>query len=123
MSKSEDRKRKKIEALAADPRTDPATRAAAAAKAKELRVIHRLEVQVAKPGGSRYPYGRTEETWWFLEDDVVWLCDSSGVRTGDHRRVPEDVEPKVIAILLLKSRAGRHSGDFNRPLHYQRQVF
>jgi hypothetical protein len=115
---SDKSKRKKIEALALDPRTDPATRAAAAAKAKELRTIHKLIVQVARPGSGKYPHGRVEETWWFEENDVVWLCDERGVRTGDNRAVPANVDAKVIAMLLLKEKTALRNYGWDRPLHY-----
>ena len=82
--------------------------------------IHRLTVQTAMPGGTRFPYGCVEIGYWFLDDGTVFLCDQDGVRTGDKRRVPKGVDAKTIAIVLLKSAAGRKSGGFNRKLIYKR---
>ena len=79
--------------------------------------IHRLTVQTDKPGGRRFPYGCVEIGYWFLDDGTVFLCDEDGVRTGDKRAVPNGVDAKTIAIVLLKS-TRRKAGGFNRKLIY-----
>ena len=79
--------------------------------------IHRLTVQTTKPGGTRFPYGCVEISYWFLDDGTVFLCDEDGVRTGDKRAVPNGVDAKTIAIVLLKS-TRRKPGGFNRKLIY-----
>ncbi len=65
--------------------------------------IHRLTVQTAKPGGTRFPYGAVEIGYWFQDEDYVFLCNQNGVRTGDKHAVPDGVDAKTIATLLLKS--------------------
>ena len=79
--------------------------------------IHRLTVQTAKPGSTRFPHGAVEIGYWFQDGDYVFLCDQDGVRTGNKHVVPKGVDAKTIAILLLKS-ARRKAGGFNRKLIY-----
>jgi hypothetical protein len=80
--------------------------------------IHRLTVQVARPGGTRFPHGAVEIGYWFQDWDYVFLCDQNGVRIGDKRKIPEGVDAKTIAILLLKSTVKRRAGGFDRKLIY-----
>jgi hypothetical protein len=79
--------------------------------------IHRLTVQTAKPGGTRFPHGAVEIGYWFQDGDYVFLCDPDGARTADKSKVPDGVDAKTIAIVLLKSRR-RKAGGFNRKLIY-----
>jgi hypothetical protein len=80
--------------------------------------IHCLTVQTDKPGGTRFPHGAVEIGYWFQDGDYVFLCDQDGVRTGDKRAVPNGVDAKTIAILLLKS-ARRKASGFNSKLIYR----
>jgi hypothetical protein len=81
--------------------------------------IHRLTIQTAKPGGTRFPHGVVEIGYWYQDGDYVFLCDQDGVRIGDKRKVPKGVDAKTIAIVLLKSAVGRKSVGFNRKLIYR----
>jgi hypothetical protein len=80
--------------------------------------IHRLTIQTAKPGGTRFPHGCVEIGYWYRDGDYVFLCDQDGVRTGNKSEVPAGVDAKTIAIRLLRSAAGRKAGGFNRKLIY-----
>jgi hypothetical protein len=80
--------------------------------------VRRLTIQTAKPGGTRFPHGCVEIGYWYQDGDYVFLCDQDGVRTGNKCEVPRGVDAKTIAILLLKSAAGRKAGGFNRKLTY-----
>jgi hypothetical protein len=79
--------------------------------------IHRLTVQTAKPGGTRFPHGAVEIGYWYEDGGWVFLCDQHGVRTGDKHKVPDGIDAKTIAIVLLKS-TRRKPGEFNRKLIY-----
>jgi hypothetical protein len=81
--------------------------------------IHRLTIQIAQPGGRRFPLRCVETGYWYEEGDCVFLCDQTGVRTGNKCEIPKGVDAKTIAIRLLKSAVGRRSGGFNRELIYQ----
>ena len=81
--------------------------------------IYRLTVQTTKPGGTRFPHGAVEIGYWYEGGGWVFLCDQDGVRTGDKRKVPDGVDAKTIAIVLLKS-TRRKAGGFNRKLIYPR---
>jgi hypothetical protein len=82
--------------------------------------IHKLIVQTHRPkSSSQYPYGRVIEGWWIEKDGYVWMTTESGVRTGEERKLEEGVEPKIIAMLLMKSLDGKRNSDFNRRLDYQ----
>ena len=85
--------------------------------------IHRLTIQITKPGGTRFPHGAVEIGYWFQDGDHVFLCDQDGVRAGDKCEVPKGVDAKTIAIRLLKSAAGRKAGGFNRRLVYPRHSY
>ena len=86
--------------------------------------IHALTVQLSKPGRS-YQHGRVAQGYWMIDaNDWVWLCTENGVRRLDHKRkCPPDVDPKIIACLLLRQSAGKGDLDFNRPLRYPKQVY
>jgi hypothetical protein len=81
--------------------------------------IHKLIVQTHRPkSSSQYPYGRVIEGYWIEKDGYVWITTESGVRTGEKRIIPPDTEPKIIAMLLMKSLDGKRSSNFNRQLNY-----
>jgi hypothetical protein len=84
--------------------------------------IHRLTIQTAKPGGTRFPHGAVEIGYWYEDGGWVFLCNQNGVRTGDKHAVPKGVDAKTIAIVLLKS-TRRKVGGFNRRLVYPRHSY
>ena len=92
----------------------------------DLTVPQKLIVQTNAPRKlGAYPDGRIAEGWWIKDDqDFVWLCNERGVRRLDHKRkCPPGVEPKVIAILLLKASASKKGSDFDRKIRYPKQVY
>jgi hypothetical protein len=86
----------------------------------DLSVPQKLIVQMNRPG-KVYEYGRIAEGWWILDPQgFVHLTTESGVKLGVKRKCPDGIDAKVIACLLLKQQAGKHSNDFNRKLSYDR---
>jgi hypothetical protein len=87
--------------------------------------IKRVRIQTSEPRGSRYP-GSVEEAHYTVQGNTVVLCNSRGIpidrpRLARELRAGED--PHSIAAVLLRQWKRPKSGDFNRPLHYQRVVY
>ena len=79
--------------------------------------IHRLTIEIAKPGGRRFPHGCVETGYWYEEGDCLFLCDQNGIRTDNKCEIPEGVDAKTVAIRLLKSATTPSTPEFAAPGH------
>jgi hypothetical protein len=88
----------------------------------KLMEPQRIIIQTRSPRG--YP-GAVEIGYYFAEDDKVYLCDETGVKTGVSKgfRPGEDAREAAVRLLRDGVRKGSRWNDFNRPLRYQKLVY
>jgi hypothetical protein len=83
-----------------------------------MREIFYITVVVANPSGEPGDHGMIHESHYFVEDNVVRLCDERGTPTGEKQRLEKGDDPKTVAkrLALRMYNATAPTSDFNRPL-------
>ena len=85
--------------------------------------VHRLIIQVSRPG-RQYKHGRVAEGHWLVDEQgFVHLTTETGVKLDIKRKCPPNTDPKVIACLLLKQSAGGRNTKFDRRIVYPQEHF
>jgi hypothetical protein len=83
--------------------------------------VHKLTIETRRPRGD--DLGAVEIGYWIVSGDAVWLCDEDGVKTGDRQSLRSGLDPKVVAINLLRRKVGKRRSDFNRRLVYPKNFY
>ncbi|MET3156218.1 hypothetical protein [Bradyrhizobium diazoefficiens] len=95
------------------------TTARPAVPRRQRKEVKTVWIQTALPSGPDDP-GAAEVGFYFVEADVVHMCDEAGKPTGESRTLSADDDPHRIAgRLKLAGWNKDRSSDFNRPLHYR----
>jgi hypothetical protein len=80
-------------------------------------VVHEVIVSVRPSNERTGDPGEIAQTYFIVQDGAVTLTDETGKATSKPEALPDGVDPKRVAGMLLRNRVGERGG-FDRPLNY-----
>ena len=83
--------------------------------------VNRITLQLRRPSGK--DPGKVLIGYYMVVEDAVVITDENGKPTGSEKHhLSADGDPQIVACRMLRRQqnAKGSSGDFNRPLQYQK---